>query len=44
VLLGVMLLSKLVLFGTSGYESILFGKDTDDASGDFLAEFLAEQI
>jgi hypothetical protein len=41
VLWGVMLLLlllKLVLFGTSSYESILFGKDTDDASSEFVVD------
>jgi hypothetical protein len=44
VLLGMTLLLKLVLFGTSGCKSILFGKNTDNTSGDFVAEFLGKQI
>jgi hypothetical protein len=38
LLLLLLKLVLLVLLGTSGYESILCGKDTDDASGDFVVD------
>ena len=38
LLLLLLKIVMLVLVGTSGYESILFGKDTEDASGDFVVD------